>query len=385
MAVSCDFIFVSAEPSGDDLSVAVVNSLRDKLPRVTVKAIGGAALRSVDLVSPIDVSPLSVLGLFEGLKVYPKVIKLADAATDYIVENDPKIVVLVDSWGFMLRVAQRLKKRAPHIKLVKLVGPQVWATRPGRAKTLAKLVDHLLCIHQMEVAYYEPFGLPCTVIGNPALDRLEAGDGEAYRKMLGLDDSQRLLLILPGSRKSEIARTAPALADAAAQLVQRFGSALKPVVLVSQSVSELVQKGTLVWPDSTHFETNAAAKADLMSAADVALACSGTVTTELASQGCPMVIAYKMGALTWFLADNFLYQPDYATLFNIAADKEVAPEFLQHELTAQNVSNAAAELLTDDQKRATQIHEQFEALERMGLGGPSAPEIAADTLIDILE
>ena len=383
--MSCDLIFVSAEPSGDDLSVAVIQSLRDKLPAIDIKAIGGSALESVGLSSPLDVSPLSVLGLFEGLKVYPQVLKLADAAADFIIDSAPKAVVLVDSWGFMLRVAQRLKKRAPHIKLIKLVGPQVWATRPGRAKTLAKLVDHLLCIHDMEVPYYEPFGLPCTVIGNPALDRLEAGDGEAYRSQLGLAEDQRLLLILPGSRKSEISRTAPTLAQAARRLVERFGHSLKPVVLVSNSVAELVHSGNLSWPRDTHFETKVDAKADLMSAADVALACSGTVTTELASQGCPMVVAYRMGPLTWFLADKFLYQPDYATLFNIAADKEVAPEFLQDQLTAENVAGAAGELLTNDQKRAKQIHEQFEALERMGLGGKAAPEIAADTLIELLK
>ena len=223
--MSCDLIFVSAEPSGDDLSVAVIRSLRNKLPDIDIKAIGGSALESVGLSSPLDVSPLSVLGLFEGLKVYPQVVKLADAAADFIIDSAPKAVVLVDSWGFMLRVAQRLKRRAPHIKLIKLVGPQVWATRPGRAKTLAKLVDHLLCIHDMEVPYYEPFGLPCTVIGNPALDRLEAGDGEEYRRQLGLAEDQRLLLILPGSRKSEISRTAPTLADAATRLVERFGRA----------------------------------------------------------------------------------------------------------------------------------------------------------------
>lgn len=383
--MSCDLIFVSAEPSGDDLSVAVIQSLRDKLPAIDIKAIGGSALESVGLSSPLDVSPLSVLGLFEGLKVYAQVVKLADAAADFIIDSAPKAVVLVDSWGFMLRVAQRLKKRAPHIKLIKLVGPQVWATRPGRAKTLAKLVDHLLCIHDMEVPYYEPFGLPCTVIGNPALDRLEAGDGEEYRRQLGLAEDQRLLLILPGSRKSEISRTAPTLSDAATRLVERFGHRLKPVVLVSKSVAELVHSANLSWPSDTHFETKVEAKADLMSAADVALACSGTVTTELASQGCPMVVAYRMGPLTWFLADKFLYQPDYATLFNIAADKEVAPEFLQDQLTAENVAGAAGELLTNDQKRAKQIHEQFEALERMGLGGKAAPEIAADTLIELLK
>ena len=132
--------------------------------------------------SDIDVSELSVIGLIEGLKVYKRVVEIADAAADEIIAFAPDVVALVDSWGFTLRVAQRIRERAPQIRLVKVVGPQVWATRPGRAKTLATTVDHLVCIHAMEVPFYEPFGLPVTVMGNPALSRgYKAGRQFAFR------------------------------------------------------------------------------------------------------------------------------------------------------------------------------------------------------------
>ena len=121
-----------------------------------------------------------------------------------------------------------------------------------------------------------------------------------------------------------------------------------------------------------------------MTAADLALACSGTVTTELASQGCAMLVAYRMGALTWFLANRFLYQPDYATLLNIAAGEEVAEEFLQDRLTADNLVQSARALIDSEEARSLQVGKQFEALEKMGLGGEPAHQIAAKALLNFI-
>ena len=118
--------FVAAESSGDLLAREVIDRIKTKQPDVHVSGIGGGEMASVGIISPIDISPLSVLGLFEGLKAYGTVVKLADIAADAIIADAPDVVILVDSWGFMLRVAQRLRERAPHIRLVKLIGPQVW-------------------------------------------------------------------------------------------------------------------------------------------------------------------------------------------------------------------------------------------------------------------
>ena len=207
--------FVAAESSGDLLAREVISTIRAKQPDVHVSGIGGAEMASVGIVSPIDISPLSVLGLFEGLRAYGTVVKLADIAADAIIADAPDVVVLVDSWGFMLRVAQRVRAQAPHIRLVKLIGPQVWATRPGRAKTLAATVDHLLCMHEIEAPFYEPFGLKTTVIGNPALSRHQWGERDVFRKAHGISEEAQVVLVLPGSRSSEIKRVAPALVEAA--------------------------------------------------------------------------------------------------------------------------------------------------------------------------
>ncbi|MEO1554184.1 MAG: lipid-A-disaccharide synthase, partial [Pseudomonadota bacterium] len=176
---------VAAEPSGDLLARETAEALRSQAPDIHIEGIGGRELAKIGITSPIDIAPLSILGLFEGVKAYGTVIKLADAAADAIIAAKPDAVILVDSWGFMLRVAQRVRVRDPNIKLIKLVGPQVWATRAGRAKTLAAAVDHLICIHHMEAPYYEPYDLPVTIMGNPALSRTERGDGARFRAHMG--------------------------------------------------------------------------------------------------------------------------------------------------------------------------------------------------------
>lgn len=382
--MSVDFFFVSAEPSGDDLTVSVVQSIQKQKPDVTIDAIGGDALNAIGMKSAVDVSTLGIVGLVEGLKAYSRVVKIADEACDYIVSREPKCVVLVDSWGFSLRVAKRVRKARPDIKLVKLVGPQVWATRPGRAKTLAETVDHLFCIHDFEVPFYEPLGLPCTVIGNPALQRAEQVDGTIKRSELAMGPDDIGLLVLPGSRKSEISRVAPIFAQTVSLLQVKYGERLKPIVLVAPSIRSEIEKLDANWPDNTVFHTRTDDKAEVMAAADLALACSGTVTTELAVQGCPMIVGYKLDWLTWFLADKFLFQGDYITLFNVAAKREIASEYIQTELTPENCSSRLSELIDDPDKRALQTEAQFAALKAMGFGRAPASQITAETLLEMI-
>lgn len=376
--------FVAAEPSGDLLARETIEALRQQNPEVEVVGIGGQELAKVGIDSPIDVTPLSIVGLFDGLKVYGTVLKLADAAVDSIIEEAPEAVVLVDSWGFMVRVAERLRARAPEIKIIKLVGPQIWATRPGRAKKLAAKVDHLICIHQMEVPYYEPHGLPVTVMGNPALSRTERGDGPKYRSKLGLSDEDKLVLVLPGSRPSEIRRVAPALVEAA-WLLKLEDASVTVVVAPAQDVREQFEAA---FPDIekwAHVSDPVEVRADIMAAADFALACSGTVTSELAVQGTPFLVGYKAGALTYFVAKNFLYKPVHITLINIAADDtEIAREFLQSELEPGRMANFAKSLLFDPAALEAQVEAQNKALSRMGERDEAASEIAAKAILDVI-
>ncbi|MEM7637559.1 MAG: lipid-A-disaccharide synthase, partial [Pseudomonadota bacterium] len=338
----------------------------------------------IGITSPIDIAPLSILGLFEGLKAYGTVVKLADAAADAIIAAAPDAVILVDSWGFMLRVAQRVRARDPNIKLIKLVGPQVWATRPGRAKTLAAAVDHLICIHHMEAPYYEPYDLPVTIMGNPALSRTEQGNGTALWTEMGLSTEDKLLLVLPGSRPSEIKRVAPVLVEAA-WIMKSEDPDLTVVMAPAPSVRaqfETAFPGLEKWARLTKDSDR---MVDVMAAADYALACSGTVTSELAVQGTPFLVGYKTGWITWALARYFLFKPNHITLLNIAADDiDIAPEFIQFDLEATVIAREAQSVLSDDATRQAQIAAQNKALSRMGERDEAASEIAAKAILEVI-
>lgn len=373
---------VAAETSGDLLAREVVEDIRRRNPDAHISGIGGGELASVGIESAIDISPLSILGFVEGLRAYGDVVRLADAAADAIIADDPDVVVLVDSWGFMLRVAQRVRLRAPNIRLVKLVGPQVWATRPGRAKTLASVVDHLLCIHDLEVPFYEPFGLKTTVIGNPAISRHVQGNGSSFRAGQSIPEDTKLVLVLPGSRPSEIKRVAPELVSAA-QALKSNDPNLKIVFMPASNVATQFREdfpGIASW---SIVSSNPGARYDAMAAADLALACSGTVTTELAMQDTPMIVAYKTGWITWALARGLLYSKTHITLLNIVSDDQpIVPEFVQTQQKADLIAAAAQDWLTDPDKLLAQLNRQRIALDRMKEGDRDASEIAAGVILD---
>ena len=373
---------VAAETSGDLLAREVVEDIRRRNPDAHISGIGGGELASVGIESAIDISPLSILGFVEGLRAYGDVVRLADAAADAIIADDPDVIVLVDSWGFMLRVAQRVRLRAPNIRLVKLVGPQVWATRPGRAKTLASVVDHLLCIHDLEVPFYEPFGLKTTVIGNPAISRHVQGNGSSFRAGQSIPEDAKLVLVLPGSRPSEIKRVAPELVSAAKALKSNDPN-LKIVFMPASNVATQFREdfpGVASW---SIVSSDPGARYDAMAAANLALACSGTVTTELAMQDTPMIVAYKTGWITWALARGLLYSKTHITLLNIVSDdQEVVPEFVQTRLKSDLIAAAAQDWFTDPDKLLAQLNRQRIALDRMKEGDRDASEIAAGVILD---
>ena len=373
---------VAAEPSGDLMAREVVEDIRKRLPDVHISGIGGSELASVGIKSAIDISPLSILGFFEGLKAYGDVVRLADASAEAIIADKPDVVVLVDSWGFMLRVAQRVRLKAPDIRLVKLVGPQVWATRPGRAKTLASVVDHLLCIHDLEVPFYEPFGLKTTVIGNPAISRHVQGDAIRFRQTHHIPETEKILLVLPGSRPSEIKRVAPELVEAARKLKSNDPS-LNIVFMPASNVASQFSEAFPVLNDWAIVSSDPGVRYDAMAAADLALACSGTVTTELAMQDTPMIVTYKTGWITWTLARGLLYSKRHITLLNIVSDdQEIVPEFVQTRQKADDIAAKAQDWLDNPNELAAQLNRQRKALERMKEGDRDASEIAAGVILE---
>ena len=369
---------VAAEASGDALGADLARVLKTRDAQIDLQGVGGPMMEAAGLPSQADIKGLAILGFVDGLLAYSRVKRAVAATVEAILRAKPDVVVLIDSWGFTLRVAQGVRAAAPHIKLVKYIGPQVWATRPGRAKTLAAAVDHLICIHDFEVPFYAPYGLACTVCGHPALGRFKPGDGAAFRARLGFTPTEKVILVLPGSRNAEIRRIGPILWRAA-ELLDRDRD-VRTMVVVANSVRARVlaqaPSGVLIVDETD--------KEDAFAAATVSLAASGTVTTEVALQETPLVIGYQLGWITWALARAFLFKSKYATLMNVAADAEVAPEFIQTRFTPENVAAAAAPLLDHPNARAAQVRAQNDALTKMGRGGTPAAEIAADAVLNVL-
>jgi lipid-A-disaccharide synthase len=377
--LSARIFLVAAESSGDALGADLARALRERDPALELAGVGGPLMAEAGITSQADIAGLAVLGFIDGLLAYDRVKRAVAATVGAALAAKPEIVVLIDSWGFTLRVAQGIRRAAPHIKLVKYIGPQVWATRPGRAKTLAATVDHLICIHDFEVPYYAPYGLACTVCGHPALGRYKPGDGAAFRTRQKFKPNDRVLLVLPGSRPAEIRRIGPTLWRTAEEL-DRTRDDLRLVVVAASAVAKQVREQA---PPVARI-VDEREKEDAFDAATVALAASGTVTTEVALQGTPLVIGYKLGWITWAIARAFLFKAKYATLMNVAAEAEVAPEFMQTKFTAANLVAAAGRLLDDQDLREEQVRRQDEALAKMGRGGTPAAEIAADAVLKVL-
>ena len=373
---------VAAEDSGDAIGADVIDALRAMQPEVRISGIGGERMKSRGAESDVDMSGLAVLGLIEGLKAYGRVKKAVEDCAAVIAKADPDSVVLIDSWGFMWRLARALKQRSVRAKRIKLIGPQVWATRPGRARVLAQWVDHLLCIHPFEQPFYVKWGLPTTVIGNPALHRLPKGDSAAFRGRHGIPADAPIIGLLPGSRNSEMRRVAPTLFDATGQ-AHRATPGSHVVCMVAPSVAAEVERQAKLQSYPVTMIRDEAEKADAFAAMTVAIACSGTVTTELAAQGSAVVTGYRLGKITWAILKAFLFKSKYSALVNVAVNREVIPEFIQTRLRADMVAKAAIARLRDPALLQAQLQGQREAIRIMAGDGKPAAVISAETILKL--
>jgi lipid-A-disaccharide synthase len=377
-------MLVAAEASGDDRGAGLARALKRRLGEgVRFVGVGGERMAAEGVSSPFDIADISILGLLEGLMAYPRIVRRADETAAIAAREKPDVAVLIDSWGFTLRVAQRLRRLDPGLPLIKYVGPQVWATRPGRAKTLAATVDRLLSIHAFDAPWFEAEGLPVTFVGNSALNLdFSKADPERLRRQIAAGPTDPILIVLPGSRPSEIERVLPAFEDAVRRLKdERPG--LHIVVPAAPTVAEMVKARVAGWPHRAHVVEGDDAKLDAMKVATVALACSGTVTTELALAGVPMIVGYRLGPVTYAILQR-LIRTRYITLFNIAAQDFVAPELVQDDCTGPKLAREAALRLDDAELRSRQVSAQYAALDKMGRGGPDPSEAAADAVLKIV-
>ena len=375
---------IAVEPSADQLGADLAKELRAARPDIKLAGIGGRQMRAAGIPSQMEIGGLAILGITEALKKLPLVYRRISEAAKRVEAAQADAVILLDSYGFMIRLAERLRKREFDETLIKYVAPQVWAMRPNRAKRVARLFDGLLTLHPFEADYFTPLGLPTHHVGNAVFDTdYKAGDAQAIRTQYNLGE-RPILSVFFGSRVSEVGRLARPFADAVMKLKTEIPG-LAFISPVSDSVAKDVGAAAGADPRLNEIiflpET---AKLDAMACSDAALACSGTVTTQLACAGVPTVVAYKLSAVSHAIVKPLLTL-DYMSMVNIAADQALMPEFAQGQVTGEALSQALMPYLTDTKKRAIASDALIAQTDKMrGPKGVTASAKAAQAILELL-
>lgn len=335
-------ILISAgEPSGDRYAAALVESLRRRHPTLEFFGCAQPQMLAAGVRPVMDSAKLHVVGLFEVITHIPGIWaeyrRLIRAADD----EKPVLAILTDSPDFHLRVARQLARR--NIPVVYLVAPQAWAWRSGRTRQMARDLRRLLCIFPFEEAWFRDRGVPAEYIGHPLAREVRRTVSTAeFRRELGIPEGHSLVALLPGSRPGEVRRHWPILREAVEKLKDR------PISFVLGAVPSIGEQFFVnqMGPASIQpsVKVIAGRTGDLLAAADLALAASGTVTVEAALLGTPMVTFYRVNAASWALG-KLLVRTPYFTMANLIAGEKLVPELMQNEATGYRLAEEAGRLL----------------------------------------
>ena len=376
-------VFILAgEPSGDALAARLMHSLKTLAPNVSFHGVGGPLMAAEGLVSLFPMEELSVMGLVEVLPRLPRLLRRIDETAHAAKELRPDIFITVDAPDFSFRVTAKLKG-APFPKL-HYVAPSVWAWRPGRAKKIAALYDHLLTLLPFEPPYFEAEGLSASFVGHSVIESgAGKGDGAAFRKRYKIGEAEQLLMLLPGSRRGEGMRHLPVFRECVRRLQPVIGE-FRLLVPVIGRAGEIVREEMAGWGVPHHIIEGEADKYDAMAAANVALAASGTVALELALARLPSVIAYRMNPLTVMIARRFV-RTQYANLVNILLQREAVPECVIENCTAEKILPVLVDLFQRAEIRDAQIAACTEAMLLLGEGGPPPGRRAAEIVMKLIK
>jgi len=368
---------IAGEPSGDRLGAALMAGLKQLAPDVAFAGIGGPLMQAEGLESLFPMEELSVMGIAEVLPKYFHLKRRIAEAAKAALESGAAAMVTIDSPDFCLRVAGIVKAAKPGFLTIHYVAPSVWAWRPGRAARMARVVDHVLALLPFEPPYMTAAGMTCDFVGHPVVaEPLASADEVASLRGAGKGP---ILLALPGSRRGEVSRLVPVFG----QVVGRLGAThpgLRVLLPTVRGVAGLVRDLTAGWPVVPEIIEDVGAKRAAFGAADVALAASGTVSLELAANGCPMVIAYDMHPLTlWLMRRAALI--DTVTLVNLVSETRVVPEFIGPECRPETITPALEALLRGPtQQRAAMAL----TMSRLGQGGEPPGLRAARSVLAVL-
>lgn len=376
------FWLLAGEESGDQLGAKLMSVLEREYGSRTIRfaGVGGPAMMARGLEPLFPMTDINVMGIGAVVAQLPRIVRRVYETVDAVVAAKPDALVIIDSPDFTHQVARRVRRRAPNIPIINYVSPSVWAWRPGRAKAMRAYVDHVLALKPFEpAAHLRLGGPPCTYVGHPLVERLDAlrpGAGERP----SLENDPLRLLVLPGSRRSEISRLIEPFGGALELLAPRLGRPLEVTVPAVAHLADDIEAKVKAWPVPARVVRGEEAKWAAFRGAHAALAASGTVTLELALSGVPMTVAYKVSAFEYQL--RHLIKVSSIVLANLILDQNVIPERIQGDCTPEILSRDLLALLADTPERRAQLDAFARLDEVMAVEGGEPSRQAAKVLID---
>jgi lipid-A-disaccharide synthase len=369
---------VAGEASGDALGARLLAALRARDPALAFAGIGGERLAEKGMPSLFPMRELALMGLIEVLPNLRNLSRrMAETVAD-IAARRPAVIVTIDSPGFAMRLAERVRPLG--IPIVHYVAPQIWAWRPGRVRKIRERVDRILCLLPFEPVIFETAGIPASFVGHPVLESgAELGDATRFRAAYGIAETDRVLLVMPGSRRMEAKRLLPVFGPALRLLADRVPG-LRPVIVVSPVVAEAVRAGVAGWPGRPILVETLQGKHDAFAAAAAGLIKSGTSSLEMAVAGVPHIVAYRVNPITAAIVRR-LIRVRFASLVNLLAEREVAPEFLQERATPEAMCAALHALLTAPAAAAAQRAAFAGVLDQLHPPGLTPSEAAAEAVL----
>ncbi len=376
---------IAGEVSGDILGARLIAALKRRWGEdIELLGVGGPRMQAEGLTSLFPMEELSLMGVAEVLPHLPRLLRRIRETAQAVREARPAALITIDAPAFTLRVARRLGPQAG-IPRIHYVAPQVWAWRQGRAKGVARSIDHLMALLPFEPDFFARYGLPCTYTGHPVIESgADRGDGAGFRARFDIAADTPVLLLLPGSRVGEVTRHLEIFRQTAANLVRSLPD-LRVVIPTVPHLAEWVraQVAARPWPGAPIVLLDDGWKYDAFAAANVALAASGTVALELALADLPCVIAYRLNPLTAALGRRLLKVP-YVSLVNLIAGTEIVPERLQDACEPLGLASDLLGMITNPTRR-TAIRQGYAAVRAaLGHGGESPSDRAASVVLDII-
>ncbi|HEX4641094.1 MAG TPA: lipid-A-disaccharide synthase [Chthoniobacterales bacterium] len=364
--------FVAGEASGDEHGAALMRSLRDLAPDIEFSGRGGPQMKEIAgeiFTNWIDAA--AVVGLWEVVKHYGYFRKEFGKAVQEIATARPDAVVLIDYPGFNLRLARTVRRRAPDSKIIFYISPQVWAWNRGRIVHMARYLDVMLCIFPFEAALYNASGLRTIFVGHPMLENL------AKRRTGELRDPD-LVGLFPGSRSREVKKILPVLLEVAREIVARRPASRFEVAAASDALAAEIENRLTAFPHRDRVRIVTGDSSGTMQRAFAGVVASGTATLESAFFRMPFVLVYKVSWPT-YLAGRLMIRTRFVGMPNVLADREIVPEFLQHEARPQPMAEAVLQLMNDSQRREKMITDFDSTIASLGETGAS--ETAARAIL----